>query len=699
MGEYDIDPDVSARKGLYANYPFNDLRVDPFLSKKPVKGGCKGKDYEPMGTFKNNIFSFHSPETQFRDPFLNPYELKIHGELSGVSTNKYAPVFRHPKHKMLTDLALIVSSLAGIASGMLLIKGRTTKTRLPNKTTGTNLTIAGVAAGQVLSVNPGTDAATDAAIATYERLDSTYRRNVLPVLNAILKRSRDAAYRAAMSAVDNIPSNGDKSTNTVTEEPGALDNMPLTLAIANEVFLFTYYFSQGTEAALKIMKAVVPFFQYAYQLNAHGFYNTYTAPRASNSRRSVTRANYINPYLQEFGPDYRINNLFRSRFVAIETDGDIASPLVRDQSRKTIGDLALWSDPMRSFSTPISGHYASLKIKMRNQYGQLDGISQIPVSTCVSYTEAVDKVKYNSPVYFGGDIYINRYTEKNTFFFFNDWLFAEQDGSPFNYMSYSNIPYPRYWIDTNDYDITQLPQAVTGGKALPNDLASLDRSAASCRSKVAFRIKDAYFYLFANGVRDFFVESEINLAYRDHGDVINERHYDSYDFTDLPELFRSDIIKSGNYFKYDYSLSVSKLFGNAISWGNVQSRDYDPKIASTCYAYYPKRVIYSLPQQDEQKKDNWKIFLANNYKDLDGDVTTIKGVNQSGAMILFKKDSPVFFAGVDQLQTTGGIKITVGDGGLFNQPLQQVSNAESVSVQAQCHKYTSWTILGKSRPG
>jgi hypothetical protein len=683
MGEYDIDPDVSTRKGLYANYPFNDLRIDPFLSKKPVKGGCKGKDYEAMGTFKNNIFSFHSPETQFRDPFLNPYELKIHGELSGVSTNKYSPVFRHPKHKMLTDLALIVSSLAGIASGMLLIKGKTTKTVIPSKSNGVNILFTSPVGGTYTSLNLE-QAAQGPAIETYERLDRQYRRNVLPVVNAILKNKRDAAYKAAMGLVDGIPGNAEKSTTQFTEEGGSLDNMPLALAIANEVFLFTYYFSQGTEAALKIMKSVVPYFQHAYQLNAHGFYNTFTSPRDDNRRRSVTRANYINPYLQEFGPEYRINNLFRSRFVAIETQGDIAAPSVRDESRKTIGDLALWSDPTRSFSTPISAHYASLKIKMANQYGQLDGISQVPVSTCVTMTDAVEKVKFTSPVYFGGDVYINRYTEKNAFFFFNDWLFAEQDGSPFNYLSYSNIPYPRYWIDTNDYDITQLPQAVTGGKALPNDLASLDRSAASCRSKVAFRIKDAYFYLFANGVRDFFVESEVNLAYREAGDVINERHYDPYDFTDVPELFRSDVIKSGNYFKYDYSLSVSKLFGNAISWGNVQPRDYNPKIASTCYAYYPNRIIYSLPQNDEQKKDNWKVFLANNYKDLDGDVTTIKGVNQSGAMILFKKDSPVFFNGVDQLQTTGGIKITVGDGGLFAQPLQQISNAEGVYQYGSC---------------
>jgi hypothetical protein len=100
----------------------------------------------------------------------------------------------------------------------------------------------------------------------------------------------------------------------------------------------------------------------------------------------------------------------------------------------------------------------------------------------------------------------------------------------------------------------------------------------------------------------------VNIAYRDWEEDPGRRHYDPYAFTDLSLMFRSDIIKSGNYYKYDYSLSISKLVGSHITWGNLLPRDYFPETYATCYTYRPNRVIYSLPQQEESKKDNWRFW-------------------------------------------------------------------------------------------
>ncbi len=49
-------------------------------------------------------------------------------------------------------------------------------------------------------------------------------------------------------------------------------------------------------------------------------------------------------------------------------------------------------------------------------------------------------------------------------------------------------------------------------------------------------------------------------------------------------------------------------------------------MAATCYSYYPKKVIYSLPQNKELKKDNWRVFLVNNYNQFDSNVTSIKSI-------------------------------------------------------------------------
>ncbi len=149
-------------------------------------------------------------------------------------------------------------------------------------------------------------------------------------------------------------------------------------------------------------------------------------------------------------------------------------------------------------------------------------------------------------------------------------------------------------------------------------------------------------------------------------------------------MFDTRIIKAGNYYKYDQSLSISKLFLNYVSWAAAQSNNYDPFLAETCFVYTPNRVIYSLPAQFEGTRDNWYIFLANNYKDFLSRVTCVKPVGKSGALIFFENESPVQFQGLDQLETTSGVKLTIGDGGLFSQPLQNIVNADKPYEYASC---------------
>jgi hypothetical protein len=127
---------------------------------------------------------------------------------------------------------------------------------------------------------------------------------------------------------------------------------------------------------------------------------------------------------------------------------------------------------------------------------------------------------------------------------------------------------------------------------------------------------------------------------------------------------------------YDYSLSVSKLYNQYFSAGSVQSNYYDPKVAKLCYTYYPDRIIYSLPQQDEAIKDSWFIYLVNNYKEFKGQISGVKAINKSGIFITFKNESPLMYQGVDTLETELNTKITIGDGGLFSQPQQAVTNAD-----------------------
>ena len=423
------------------------------------------------------------------------------------------------------------------------------------------------------------------------------------------------------------------------------------------------------------MLALIPKKQYAAQYNAHGFYNQASRYIDNNRRREILEINYVGNNLQQFivptNPlqQFQINNLNRNKTVVLAVNKEISNTTIQtDDSRIRI------SDGSYSLSTNITrniaSHYGAIRIPIPNQYGQLDSIKQLPITHCVVNTTTPGGTIFptNSGVLFRGDTYINRFTEKNTMFFFTAWLMGEPDLFDYDYTRYNSIAYPTYWINS---------QPLTGALQLnPDKRHSLDFQSLLTQITGVVYVEPGYFYLFNSGVRDFFVESEVNLAFRDYEDDLGKRHYDPYAFTDLSTMFRSDIISGGNYYKYDYSLSASKIVTSRISWSSLLPRDYDPAIYSTCYKYRPNRVIYSLPQKMESKKDSWRIFLVNNYRDFLANVTSIKSINKNGALFMMRYMSPLQFLGVDQLQTDAGTKVTLGDGGLFSQPFQAIVNTD-----------------------
>jgi hypothetical protein len=281
-------------------------------------------------------------------------------------------------------------------------------------------------------------------------------------------------------------------------------------------------------------------------------------------------------------------------------------------------------------------------------------------------------------------------------FFFYDWLYGQPDGFEYNYFLHQMIPSPRFAVNSIKYDPSDLAPSnfsnpTPGTGALPRRFYQLDWWEGSGSNDHynytddtegnypgLFGVKRAKFYLANSSVKDFFVESDVLVDFRTQGLAIGEKHYDPYRYTDYIAMFNMnpDIITMGNQYRYDYSLSISKAYTQYFSQGNLQNRYYDPQVASLCYTYLPDRIYYSLPQQNESFKDSWFIFLANNYNEFKSQISGVKSINKSGIFITFKNDSPLMYQGVDTLQTDLGTKITIGDGGLFSQPGQSVSNAD-----------------------
>lgn len=715
MFEYDI-PNQPNAKALYQNYPYNCLDPDYYLYKGLWYNPPGPQDHDdtknPITSYKKDYFTFHTPDFNFRGTYLNPNEVRVYSEYYGNSVGTFTPPYGHPKHKIPSQGAFIGCLLLGLGSAILALVGKktTVKGNTAKDPTSIPLTTAVGAAGGVGG---------KAALAYAAALGGTFAGGFF-----------GTAGTGSWVGAPTMNSEGNELTtlNPATKKPGILPDIMSFITQMNLIFsIGGFMLAQGFGNAMKLVMELLPWRQYALQYNSHGFYSSRKNPQTQNYRRQIKAARYIESGVQVFDATYTVNNLFRPNAAIINTIGTLVNPSTIDQSRRTVNQLKAWTTTTNNFTLNISSYYVGLKLDLKNAYGQLSAITQIPVSTCVEKISYTKGYPHTSPVYFRGDIYINRYTEKNTFPLFNQWLFNMPDGTDFDYKLYANVAYPRYWssfegIDFNDISInaSAFPKlsanpikfikdftkkfsklitnpigTITSWVLGPSKLYHLDRDPSAYTLKLkdmlkkTFYIKNGYFYLFVNGVKDFYCESEINLADRDYGALPSEQFYNPYGNTNLYELFRTDIIKVPEFFKYDYSLSVSKSAINNTSWASVLPRSYDPDIPMSCFEYYPNRLVYSLQQQYEQSRDNWRIFLNNNYKDFENAITNVKPINRTGSAIFFDDATPTTINGVDELQTSTGNRITIGDGGLFNQAFQALVNADLELEYGSCQSTRS----------
>ena len=736
MREYTIPEGgqtLGNNKGLYPNYPYNDLRPDVYFHDGTADldthrtDGCDNFDnsktnFTPIQGYRKDYFTFHSPDLMFRRPFLNAYETRIYGELDGTSIGHFIKSENHPQNKLIRNGGAIMAAIIGVGYAISQVQGTKGVTyegsklapQMPNGPYYTEI-VGGVGSTGGGQTYPNPEYVASLAIVAGMGITNAVSGVIVDGLIGDLTQAAsvfdggvtDWGVNYGKYLVEQAkgiaPGVIGGSMDTTYSYNTPTSNLPKVFRAAMGIPIGAANIAIGGQEIIDLIYNLVKEEDFAFKHNSHGFYSNFTKRSSAQQYRTKTlNSNYLGSSFQEF-EGYKVNNLFRPATVAIATEDQLDDPGTRDISRYVVGGDAdsdfgdtYLKKPEELQSKTISCLYGGLKFEFENQYGQLDGIKQIQMRGCVEYVSPINtQQRFTSQAIFNGDVYINRYTEKTIMPIFSDFLNGQPDQFTYDYLQRVNIPYPRFWMDTRKFDMTQLGQEIatfslaSTNDPLPSDLFYLDRGQSSCHSSIgnllgvnggdpnpSFAMRFAYMYTHCNGIQDFFVESEYNLAHRDWDDVEDKRHYDYIEYAETDGLFHADIIKKGNFYKYDLSLSVSKFVSQVTSFGNIQPRDYDPSVAESCYQYYPKRLLYSLRSQQESKKDFWRVFLPNNYKDFKTKVNTIKSISKSGAMILFPYQSPVMFQGVDQLQTDLGTKLTIGDGGLFNQPLQNIVNSD-----------------------
>ena len=746
---YDLNGDVIPnRKGLYQNYPYNDLRTDPYLANKLINNSltnaqitCIDEPFETSNNcdllggdrYQHNFLSFHSPDTSFKNPFLSQQELKLYCELEGTSKGYFNDVNGHPKHKILRTKAYIVAGFVGFGIAILARKGEEKRTISYPKL-------------NITAPNPATTAFTPPIPYTSSFSDALIAAAVVPLTGGLalqnsLITGNDAirntlAWQLAEIAASGTPgttqgrgaettgSNAlnffpgiDGGTTTVEFYPDGKTGMPPLMKAVQGIPTFLAYWGENTDNMLEIIRRFVKWRQYALSFQSKCFYDDIFLDSNKNLRYKIEDSRFVKDNLQEFADEYTINNLHRGSYVGIKIDSGPGNSIEAespweysghtDDTRQIVGTTSEidYNKPYSEFDRESHVMYGALKTRIRNQYGQLDGVIQVPASYCKNdfeYSFGANTI-VESNIIFGGDTYINRYTEKNSMFFFHDWMYNIPDGTQWDYRNVINIPFPTYWMDTLKVDVGDIIANLGNAfgtsnfqSTFPGDYYHFDGNILNTALGIinpTMGIKKSYMYLFNSGVRDFYVESEVNVGLRDWDEQKAERFYDPYNYVDLKLLFDTDIIAAGNFHKYDYSLSISRLYQEFKSWGFVQGTDYDPEIAKSCYLYYPKRLIYSMPSYLEDKYDYWLDFKVNNYRDFNSKVTSVKAISNAGGMVLFEDASPLMFNaqdawkyGNDSLST-----ILIGNGSLFDQPSQSVVNADDSYEYGSCQN--RWSVI------
>ena len=345
------------------------------------------------------------------------------------------------------------------------------------------------------------------------------------------------------------------------------------------------------------------------------------------------------------------------------------------------------------FRNIIASHYVGLKYTFRNLYRQLESIIQVLVTPCeqrldfISENSTIDnsvvpqfipgecsdnnfsrKRIAKTPVFFGGDTYVTRHTEKTIMPFFYEWLYGEPDNYRFNYFRRQMVPEPRFMVNSNRWDISNfdLSNIVSsfcgtpdyGEGILPTSYYDLDNVSYSEALNITspipgypglLGVKNSYFYTSSSGIKDFFVESEVLTDFRFKGRSPEEKSYNKWQYTDLLTLFSQNpaILTKGNYFRYDYSLSTARfLFSQYYNNGSLQGSTYDPTIAELCYTTFPNRIQYSNILSEHEAYDAWLMFLALNKVDFKSELNSVKSFGKTGLMMTFKNNSPLIYQGV-----------------------------------------------------
>ena len=403
---------------------------------------------------------------------------------------------------------------------------------------------------------------------------------------------------------------------------------------------------------------------YAYSFNSVADYN-YGVGVPDNQgikQRPLDIARYLIPGVQNVGDIHNINNFNRESSVYLRTDitkpdlpfpdqspnmlsGTI--PIVTDKSRFTISEVGNCDAPAEEKDISVVSYYASIKNVFENQYGQIYSYNTVDTG----FQALVDNINPEPQTIFGGDTFISRFAFKTKLPFFIDNRVNAPDDSDVFYDEIGNVAYPKYWHSARSI----LSNYTVDGSTVLSNIISYKAHNFDCKNtqniptltyeenvKLPGRtFYDGYFYLFAYGIPNFYCESSYNVDLRQ---AFNNREGDFWPHvsTGIPDDWvQENFVSIAQDNTYYYNTTFSKQ-NRENAFTNLPI-DWD----KPCYTYYPFRAIYSDSQNidADNRVNSWLIYRSLSYFDFPqnyGGLISLDGIQNRAVLARFENKTLMY---------------------------------------------------------
>jgi hypothetical protein len=489
-----------------------------------------------------------------------------------------------------------------------------------------------------------------------------------PTLGNILKME-NVIFGAGKGHFVEVKNNAQYKLLTSTVQQSALDSS-FTIANSTGTFdanaMFTTY-----QAYLQIYINGISRSNFAYSFNSVASYDYSNVINngLGIKQRMLSTYQYLTPGVQSVNDTYDINNYQREGSVFLKTDTNTVNPLplpfpsdstsvatkISDTSRFTPSQLANCSQPQKEEAFKTVTYYASLKNIFLNQWGELYTYQTIDTGFQVEDISTTSGIS----VIFGGDTFINKFAFKTKLPFFIDNRVGAPDDSAINFDEIGNVAYPKFWhsarsvlsnyqtangrtldniisIKAHNFDCAYT--AVAGTTGTTTTVTTASPNITPSFTNAAYTGK---FYLFAYGIPYYYCESSINVDLRQ---AINNKEGDYY-----PRV--SSGIPDNWVQQTNVPIALDNTYYYNASYSKQNTENYFSHIpqgwTGICQTNYPFRAIYSDQQISDptNRINNWLTYRAVSYFDFPqnyGDLTSLDGIQNKAILARFENKSLLY---------------------------------------------------------